>query len=236
MAAGAATRIPSSDDSGFPATGHDGPRPPLQGRVASLRGSASLPWKPEAQAEGMRMAAGAATRIPSSDDSGFPANGHDGPRPPLQGEWPRSVVRHRCPGSPRRKPRECGWPREQRRGFPQLTIRASQQPGTTVRDRRSVAQASRLANPGLGAAGLDFDGQRPPLQGRVSSLRGSASLPWKPEAQAEGMRMAAGTATRIPSAYASGFPANGHDGQPPPLQGRVASLRGSASLPWKPEA
>jgi len=32
----------------------------------------------KARAEGMRMAAREATRIPSSDDSGFPATGHDG--------------------------------------------------------------------------------------------------------------------------------------------------------------
>ena len=124
------------------------------------------------------MAAGAATRIPSSDDSGFPANGHDGQRPPLRG----------------------------------ASLQACE---SGVGSRRPRFRRSETAAPG-----------------RVSSVRGSASLPLKPEAQAEGMRMAAGTATRIPSAYASGFPANGHDGQRPPLQeghdGQPPPLQGAA--------
>jgi hypothetical protein len=155
-----------------------------------------VPLKPEARAEGMRIATHESTRIPSARASGFPAKKHDGQRPPLQKKHPHAAARSRCMrsypralDSPRREPRECGSARMKRRGFPQLALRASRQRSTTVRDRR-YRKSTRT-------------------QGRDRVACGRIPVPLKPEARAEGMRIATHESTRIPSARASGFTASG---------------------------
>ena len=91
------------------------------------------------------------------------------------------------------------------RGFPQLALRASRHP---------AAQTLLVHDPPRPDATPTL--RRP--QRHDSGACGRIPVPLKPEARAEGMRIATHESARIPSARASGFPAKEHDGQRPPLQ------------------
>jgi hypothetical protein len=167
-----ATRIPSPHGSGFPATGHDGLRPPAPMVADARAGHDGLrlpaPMVADARCREARGASrGNAVRCMRSDAYsltsrfGLPGNrtrrsetaGTDGDG--CQRRARRSETAGTdgggcpLPGSPRREPRECGSLHEKRRVFPHLTVRASRQPGSTVRDRShsSGTTVTRLAVP-----------------------------------------------------------------------------------------
>ena len=107
------------------------------GRRQTARRACPLPGSPRREPRECGTVSGAATRIPSACASGFPATGRDGRRPPLQradgrrhdGHAICREARGASRGNVERFP-------VQQRVFPQLALRASRQPGTTVRDRR----------------------------------------------------------------------------------------------------
>jgi hypothetical protein len=113
------------------------------------------------------------------------ARAHAGvtPRPPLERRSPTVDVRGArreplppCPGSPRREPRECGSLHDTRRGFPHLTVRASQQ-----RERRCPTSVAR----GSCSRGRDASSTPAPAVSDRRCPRGAAralaSVPWKPD-------------------------------------------------------